>query len=49
MCHYGKKYFIAILQALQEKATIKKVWIINTQQEEEKCLSLSVKDTSKQN
>lgn len=51
MCHYGKKYFIGILQALQENATITKAWIVNTEGEGEKglVLTLSLKDVSKQN
>lgn len=50
MCHYGKKYFIGILQALQENATITKAWIINMEGEGEKglVLILSLKDVSKQ-
>ena len=40
MCHYGKKYFIGILQALQENATITKACIINTKGEGEKGLVL---------
>lgn len=40
MCHYGKKYFIGILQALQENATITKAWIVNMKREREKALVL---------
>lgn len=40
MCHYGKKCFIGILQALEENATITKAWIINTKGEGEKGLVL---------
>lgn len=36
MCHYGKKYFIGILQALQENDTITKAWIINMEGEGER-------------
>lgn len=51
MCHYGKKYFIGILPALQENATLTKAWIINMKGEGEKrlVLILSLKDVSKQN
>lgn len=43
MCHYGKKYFIGMLQALQQNATITKAWIINTKEEGEKDLVLIFK------